>query len=160
MSLLYQQIGKPASLLHPQTLTSDPIALDSNSATVSVGGMRSVLFLLDVGAAATMGSFVVSLNYSSSGQGSDLGTSTTVWAASDAAFASVDSDGVSTLYMLEVDLLAKGLNGANGIMGASVAVTATSDGAPPVSLVAIPYPATFTMPYVGSTDVTVANASA
>lgn len=109
MGKMYEEI-LTTLVLAPVALSSDGYAASDNTNGVSIKGMDSVDFILAVGAGATVTAAIpFTVQYSSTGSASDASGSTTVWASSDAAFTSVDSDGVSEVYILSIDLEQKGL---------------------------------------------------
>ena len=153
MSYLYEKIGYPKSLLNSVAYTSDGIADTAATGTaVPTSGASSILFLMDVGV-TNPGTLTMSLLYSTSGSASDASGSTTVWASSDATFAAITSDSTVGIKMLELDISKKSIG--QGYLHPHLVVGAAAVGV--VSLIAIPNPATATLPLVPATDVVVAD---
>lgn len=149
-----QYIGEVTMVIEPDAYTSAAIAASDNDSGVSIAGMDGVLFILTVGDAAALTSLDVVINYSSTGNASDAGVSSDNWASTNALFATVDSDGVNEVYLLDLNIRSKGMSDVAGALFASVA--APSD-AVDFGLVAIPYGGTRTVPSTNENTIVVAD---
>ena len=83
----------------------------------------------------TTDTLTVAIEYSSTGTSSDGGADTDVWAASDATFVALTSDGEAKIHMLDMKIGLKGMTDEAGKFFASIDNTGGSE----VCLIGIPY---------------------
>ncbi len=130
---LYERIGDPINMITPAEYGTDLVSTAAN-AGVPIHLADGILFVLAVGDLST-DSLTVVLEYSSTGTASDGGATTSVWAASDAAWGALDSDDENAIHMLDLKIGIKGMSDEAGKFFASFNNTGGSG----VSLVGIPY---------------------
>lgn len=107
---LYEHLGQVIHVLAPDQYATD-VATSDNDAGAPIKNADGILFVLSVGelpTATDKGTVDVTLQYSSDGLSTNVSTSSDVWPATDAVFAQVDSDGENEIYLLDLDLDAKG----------------------------------------------------
>jgi hypothetical protein len=154
MSRLVDLIGTPVSMV--PSATSDGSASDLSSAfnSINIQGMAGVLFLCVNG--ATIGestTVAIAIAYSTTGNGSDASVSTTIWAASDAVvtFSTVLGLAAGSIRSIYVDVSAKGAGVTSpGYLHAWV-TACEGVKASNMVIVAIPWPATRTLPIYSPT---------
>lgn len=130
---LHQKIGDPINMIVPAEYATD-VTSTAITAGVPISGADGVMFLLATGDLGT-DSLTVNIEYSSTGTASDGGCSTTVWAASDATFGAIDSDGENELYIMDINLGLKGMSDVPGKFFANLNNTGGSG----ACLIGIPY---------------------
>lgn len=164
---LHEKIGTVSMVVEPDAYTSVIMQASDNDTPIPIGaygGYDHVLFILQVGdiTAGGWAAGSVGVMYSCDANGSNATAGTDVWAASDAYFPAVTSDGENEVYLLDFDIAGKGLpissNDGNGgylFVGSTVAVAGVVDAA----VLAIPYganrlPSTNenTVTYIGETS--------
>ena len=122
---MYEKIGDPVNMIIPAEYGTDSAA--SNSVGVPIHGADGILFMLAPGDLTT-DTLTVAIEYSSTGTSSDGGADTDVWAASDATFVALTSDGEAKVHMLDMKIGLKGMTDEAGKFFASIDNTGGSGG--------------------------------
>lgn len=152
MRPLYRWIGDPVMLIEPDAYTSAARTC-SNHDGLALVDVDTVLVILAVGDGTTVAGETIALYYSCDAEGSNANATSSIWHSTDATFAAVDSDGVNEVYLLELDVNAKGLpNEAGGYLFAAQTAEAPVD-ALDLCVIAIPTYQTFRYPATNANTV-------
>lgn len=125
------------------TVSSDG-SLSSNATGVNIQGMKSILFISQTVVAATSdGTTTMQIQYSSaSSSGSDAVTSNAGMSCTDALVTFTTAQAVGAIVTLEVDVERKNFPDGAGYLFPSIA----ADSVARLQVIAIPVPATRTLP--------------